>query len=315
VTTASQFPLNAAVKDKSSGFRQDVQPRPAWISDELFPYTSRWIEVDGALMHYVDEGSGPVLLMVAGTPMWSFMYRHPIQKLRNQFRCIAVDLPGFGLSQAPLFPGKAFKRSADWLQGFVRTLGLTDFTLVVHATAGPSALEMAVREHERVRALVISNSFAWPPADQAPARQMVKIISSSLFRTLNFYFNLLPRLATRVARRNGRLSPQEKAAILGPFENQQARGHLQNFLLGIRVEREMFLTLQIRMAALRQKPALLLYGTHEPGFKAGFFDKWKQLLPNHKAILLSDSGHYALEDQPDRYTSELKLWLEERIQK
>ena len=161
-----------------SELRSSGHSRPDWVPAELFPFSSRWLELDGARLHYVDEGNGPVLLMVAGTPMWSFMYRNPIQNLRGQFRCIAVDLPGFGLSQAPVIPGKPFASSADLLQAFVRRLGLREITLIVHATAG-------------------------------------------------------------------------------------------------------------------------------------FFDKWKRVLPRHKAVLFPQSGHYLLEDEPDRYTAELRLWLEE----
>ena len=94
--------------------------------------------------------------------MWSFMCRSVIHELRDSLRCVAVDLPGLGLSKAPLFRGQAFSRNADWLEAFVDTLDLRDVTLVLHATAGPSVLEMASRQRERVRALVISNSFAWP---------------------------------------------------------------------------------------------------------------------------------------------------------
>ena len=49
-------------------------------------------------MHYVDEGSGPVIVFLHGNPSWSFEFRHLIRELRHDFRCIAVDHVGFGLS-------------------------------------------------------------------------------------------------------------------------------------------------------------------------------------------------------------------------
>lgn len=294
--------------------RNDVSPgavmraRPPWVCPELFPFTSRSLDVEGARLHYVDEGRGPALLMIPGSPMWSFTYRYPIEKLRSEFRCIAVDLPGLGLSQAPLCRGKAFARNADWLQAFVRALELRDFTLIVHSTAGPSALEMAVRERERIRALVVSNSFAWP-LEQPVMRRFARIVSSPLFGFVNVRFNLLPLLTARVGRRTGRFSPRERAAILGPFENRRAREHLQNYLYGIRAEREMFQGLGARLKVLGQTPALFLYGAHDNGFKAGFPELWKRLLPNSRTVVLAESGHFPLEDEPERYTAELKLWL------
>lgn len=42
--------------------------RPSWVSDDLFPFTSRFLELDGHRVHYVDEGQGPTLLMLHGNP-------------------------------------------------------------------------------------------------------------------------------------------------------------------------------------------------------------------------------------------------------
>src|SRR6185369_4619361 len=74
--------------------------RPGWVPDELYPFESHFAEIGGARVHYVDEGTGPVLLLLHGNPTWSFLYREIIRDLRSSFRCIAVDYPGFGLSTA-----------------------------------------------------------------------------------------------------------------------------------------------------------------------------------------------------------------------
>ena len=71
-----------------------------WLDRTLFPFTSRFIDVGGNILHYVDEGSGSILLFLHANPLWSFTYRHAIQALRPNFRCIAVDYPDFGLSTA-----------------------------------------------------------------------------------------------------------------------------------------------------------------------------------------------------------------------
>lgn len=75
--------------------------RPDWFDASLFPFESRFLEVGRARVHYVDEGRGPVLLMLHGQRTWSFLFRHLIERLRDEFRCVALDYPGFGLSTAP----------------------------------------------------------------------------------------------------------------------------------------------------------------------------------------------------------------------
>ena len=72
--------------------------RPPWVPHDLYPFESRYADVGGARVHYVDEGTGPPLLLLHGNPTWSFLYRDIIRGLRDRYRCLAVDYPGFGLS-------------------------------------------------------------------------------------------------------------------------------------------------------------------------------------------------------------------------
>ena len=73
--------------------------RPEWVSDAMYPFESRFFDTpDGHRMHYVDEGEGSPIVFVHGNPAWSFEFRHLVTGLRDEFRCIAVDHVGFGLS-------------------------------------------------------------------------------------------------------------------------------------------------------------------------------------------------------------------------
>ena len=100
----------------------DGTARPDWIPEDLYPFQSHYTDLDSARVHYVDEGSGPPLLLLHGNPTWSFLYRDVIAGLRDRFRCIAPDLPGFGLSEAG--PGYGFTPSehADVLEQLVLRL-------------------------------------------------------------------------------------------------------------------------------------------------------------------------------------------------
>lgn len=118
------------------------------------PFPRRSIEIDGRPIPYVDDGEGPVLLFVhAGTG--SLLWRDVIVRLRGRFRCVALDVPDAGPSG-----------SSRILEAFVHTLGLRDVTLVVHDLGGPVALGAARRLDDRIRALVVTESFGWPlPVD------------------------------------------------------------------------------------------------------------------------------------------------------
>jgi hypothetical protein len=88
--------------------------RPDWLPAELYPFESHHAQIDGASVHYIDEGTGPPLLLLHGNPTWSFLYRDLIKGLRDRYRCIAPDHPGFGLSRAAAGYGASLLPFARW---------------------------------------------------------------------------------------------------------------------------------------------------------------------------------------------------------
>lgn len=67
-----------------------------------FPFESRFMDIGRARFHYIREGRGPTLVFLHGNPTWSFLYRKIVHALREDYECIALDLPGFGLSRPPV---------------------------------------------------------------------------------------------------------------------------------------------------------------------------------------------------------------------
>jgi haloalkane dehalogenase len=156
-----------------------VAVRPAWVRQELFPFESHFVEVDGARVHYIDEGQGPVFLGLHGNPTWSFLYRHVVAGLRDRFRCIALDYPGFGLSTAPPGYGYTIAEHSRVVDGFVSQLGLEGITLMVQDWGGPIGLSVAVRHPERFSAFVIGNTFGWPVTGEKNFERFSKLLGGS----------------------------------------------------------------------------------------------------------------------------------------
>jgi haloalkane dehalogenase len=241
------------------------------------------------------------------------MFRHAIKELRTRFRCVAVDMPGLGLSTAPAAHGKSFERNSHYYRRFVEMLNLGDFVLIAHATAGPPALRMAIAERDRVAGMVITSSFAWSMRPFPAMWRFVRIVNSVPFRLLNETLNLLPRLTARIARTTGKFTDDEKRAILSPYRHRAARRHLTSLLHGLKAEIPFFDKLESDLVELRDVPVLFLYGVKDNGYRAGFLDRWKQLLPNHTVKLLHDSSHFPPEDEPEAYTDGLREWLDGKM--
>ena len=112
-------------------------------SKELYPFESKWFESSVGAVHYIDEGEGPAILFLHGNPMWSFLYRKIVRLLRDDFRCVAVDYPGFGLSVRP--PGYSYmpREHAVVVGELVRELDLQDAVLMGQDWGGPIGLQVA----------------------------------------------------------------------------------------------------------------------------------------------------------------------------
>jgi len=129
----------------------------------LYPFESREILVGGQRIHYLDEGTGPTLLMVHGNPTWSFAWRNVILGLRDRFRCVAVDHVGCGLSAKPSaaeYPYRLARRIAD-LNEFIEKLDLRAIALAAHDWGGAIGLGAAVAAPERFDRFALMNTAAF----------------------------------------------------------------------------------------------------------------------------------------------------------
>jgi haloalkane dehalogenase len=290
------------------------ESQPSWLDRSAFPFESRFVELADCRLHYVDEGAGPPLLFLHGSPMWSFMYRHCLSALRAQYRCLALDMPGLGLSTAPLARGRQFARNAEVYGAFVRALDLRNLTVITHATSVPSALLMVAAERARVRGCVITNGFGWPIAEERGMMgRMARLMASAPMRWLSMRANLLPRAAARFAKTDPPLTATERAAVLGPYRSLATRRHLAALLYSLRAESPLFARIEREIRGLSDLPVLLLYGAEDHGYRAGFLDKWRAMLPDSEVTILAGSGHFSPEDRPTEYVTALARWLDGRL--
>ena len=169
--------------------------RPVWPDESLFPFQNHFVELDGCRVHYVDEGEGPPLLLLHGNPTWSFLYRNIIKGLRDRYRCVALDYPGFGLSTAPEDYRFTPAEHARTVEQFLLDLDLSEVTMMVQDWGGPIGLGVAGRHPERFHGLVVSNTWGWPVNGDPHFERFSKLMGGSLgrffIRNFNAFVNLL----------------------------------------------------------------------------------------------------------------------------
>lgn len=129
-----------------------------------FPFESRYVDVSGSRMHYVEQGVGDPVLFVHGNGCWSYIWRNIIPYVAPYGRAIAVDLIGMGLSDSADIEYR-FVDHARYFEGFIEALGLQNITLVLHDWGSALGFHYAKRHEGNVKALVFFGDAMLTPID------------------------------------------------------------------------------------------------------------------------------------------------------
>jgi pimeloyl-ACP methyl ester carboxylesterase len=274
---------------------------PAWRA--LYPFESRYVTIDGHPYHYVEQGSGPrVVVCVHGNPTWSFYYRRLLTDLPSGYRVLAVDHLGCGLSAKPSDYRYRLEDHTANLVAWLDQLELEQVMLVVHDWGGAIGLGAAVQRPERVGRLVVLNTAAFPPpyVPWRIAACRLPLIGSWAIR----YANVFALAATRMAlSRLPRLDPAVKAGLLAPYGSPAERIGIDHFVRDIPLSRRhpTYRTLERlegeleRLAAL---PCQLVWGMRDWCFRPNCLERFERLWPRCVVQRLSDVGHYVMEEAP-----------------
>ena len=282
--------------------------RPAWVDDELFPFQSRFLEVAGARVHYIDEGEGPVFLGLHGNPTWSFLYRHIVAGLKDRFRCVAVDYPGFGLSTAPAGYRYTVAEHARVVEAFVDELGLRDITLMVQDWGGPIGFWVATHHPEWFRAFVIGNTWAWPVHD-ANTRFFSttlgsRVLGGLLVKRADIFVNLFMRGGIK----RKKLSTAERAMYKNPHPTPASREPIHVMPREILQAHQLLAEVEQGLERVAGKPALLVWADKDPAFKQAQRSRWENTFPNHQTHILRGASHYIQEDAPEEIITAITDW-------
>ena len=162
--------------------RIDSRNRPEWLSDEMYPFESKWFTTpSGHRMHFIDEGQGEPIVFVHGNPTWSFEFRHLVEGLASGYRCIAPDHIGFGLSSRSERREDGHPEShANRFAALMGHLGLDELTLFMTDWGGPICLDFARRHPARIKRLVMANTWCWPVGDDFHFRSFSFLMASGI---------------------------------------------------------------------------------------------------------------------------------------
>ena len=291
------------------------------MSEEIsaaFPFEAKFVEVLGSKLHYVERGEGDAILFLHGNPTSSYLWRNVMPHVSECGRAIAFDLIGMGKSDKPDLEYRFFEH-ANYVEGFIEALGLSNVTLVMHDWGSALGFHYATRQQENVKALAFMEAIMSPvPSWDAFPESFREIFQA--FRTdgvgwdlivnQNFFIEkILPGGVIR------QLGDEEMNVYRAPYTDPSTRKPLWRWPNEIPIQGEPSDMNEV-VVNYGQKlvewdvPKLLLYA--EPGaLMPRPAVEWCEVnLKNLTSINLGRGLHYLQEDHPHAIGQAIASWYE-----
>lgn len=291
-----------------------IRALPAEFGQE-YPFASKFFTIDGLRYHYVDEGSGETLLCVHGNPTWSFAWRNLIRGLSTDYRVIAVDHIGCGLSEKPQQYDYRLQTHIDNLSRFVEGLDLRKVTLLAHDWGGAIGTGVAGALTERFSRFVLFNTAAFR-STRIPFR--ISVCRWPVFGPLGVRgLNLFARAAlTMAVRRHERMTPAVRSGYLAPYDSWANRVAIQRFVEDIPLSKghpsyDALVRVEQGLEKLKAHPKLFIWGERDWCFTTKFLEEFLERFPDAETLRLPDAGHYVFEDAHEVIVPRIRQFLEE----
>jgi pimeloyl-ACP methyl ester carboxylesterase len=278
----------------------------------------RFADVGGMQIFYREAGprDAPVLLLPHGYPCSSFQYRRLMPALADQWRLVAPDYPGFGLSDTPSADtfGFDFDAYAAFLEAFCDKLGLDRYALYLHDYGSQIGLRLAIRRPERVAAVIIQNGDIyedtlgpkyraiqeyWRDPSAKHRAVLEEAVSEDGFRA-EFVGEVSAGQATQI--------PPDLWKLHWPLMDTPPRREVSLKLMeGLKKNLEWFPRYQAYLRE-HQPPALIVWGPNDGYMPEASARAYLRDIPRAE-LVLTDGGHWLLETHLEQVVPVIRRFL------
>jgi haloalkane dehalogenase len=279
-----------------------------------YPFTPKSYPVqDGHIMSYLDEGEGPVLVLLHGNPSWSYLYRNVVTLLKEQYRLIVPDHIGCGFSEKPPQFSYRLQDHIDNIEALLDHLEIKQCILGMHDWGGAIGMGWATRFPEKIRGLVVFNTAAFR-SQQIPWRINIcrlPFLGKFLVQGLNGFAVGAVQMAVTQPMKSG-----VAKGFIAPYNNWRNRIATHRFITDIPLAEDhpsygCLQELEKGLERLQDKPMIIFWGGRDFCFNDSFYKEWQQRFPEAVCHYYPDAGHYVLEDAFAEISESLQEFLDQ----
>lgn len=281
------------------------------------PYESKFVDVLGSQMHYVEGGQGDPVLFLHGNPTSSYLWRNVMPHLDPAARVIAPDLIGMGRSDKPELEYRLVDH-VRYVEGFIEALGLRRLTLVVHDWGSAVGFHYARRHEANVKGVAfmeaIVRSMTWDewPHTVRPLFQSFRTPEVGWDLVVNknvFVEQVLPGAIQR------KLTDEEMNHYREPFIDPPTRKPVWRWPNEIPIDGQPEDVVQLVDAysgwlGRSDVPKLLLHATPGALLRKDQVEWCEQHMKNLRSVDIGPGLHFLQEDRPDEIGTAIREWYE-----
>lgn len=282
-----------------------------------FAYPSKYVEVDGSKLHYVEAGEGDPILFLHGVPASAYVWRNVIPHLTSLGRCIAPDLMGFGHSDKPNID-YSIHDHIKYVEKMIDVMGLKNVTLVMHGWGSIIGLDYAMRHQANCKGLVMYEAFlrvvdndalSLPFQEQLNELTAMETAEAIMADGVSFVDRVLAQQVMR------KLTDEEMTHYRQPFTASGTGKPLVQYLQELprgdgQGDVDHIIANYSQKLMKSNLPKLLLYSV--PGFITSVSTlMWaKENLPNLEMVEIGEELHLGQESHPQLLGESISVWLQ-----
>jgi pimeloyl-ACP methyl ester carboxylesterase len=268
---------------------------------------SKILQIDGMNIHYKDEGSGPVLVLLHGVCASLHTWDGWVAQLKGKYRIIRIDIPGFGLTgPAPDTSYYQIDKAVNLFEKIVAEQKLQKFYLAGNSLGGYISWNYTLKHPEQVEKLILIDSVGFPQ----PLPGIIAFSSNPLIRPFARY--IYPRFLV-----DGAVKEVfgDKSKVTKELKDRYFELAMRDGNKGASVDVFTEMRKQCKDETLAKgikdikPPTLVMWGTEDIWTPFKYFENWKRELPNAKFIQYDGAGHTPMEEIPDRTARDADLFL------
>lgn len=268
------------------------------------------IQLNAGKVRYIDQGNGPVVLFVHGNPSSSEEFNKVIKNLQTDYRCIALDLIGFGDSDKPYEWDYLPISHAEVLQQFIYSLKLKDINFVFGDWGGPISISYIKDNPENTKSMIIMNTWAWPVNNDWYYRGFSGFMGGAIGRYLIKNHNFFAKvIAKKAFGNNSKFTKEIEEQFVNVHRNKVDRKSMWIFPKEIINSSKFLKSIWDKKDSFKSIPSLIIWGMKDIAFRPKELNVWEANLENFSSVKLDNVGHFPALEAPEIFIAKSRSFL------